>query len=118
MIGPKTILKHWREALTEDGMGGHSSAWTYTQELHGTLSPQSGGKRVIRDGQEVQVSARFFFDLSLLHIIPTEKDMLTSVDDLHTYEILLFTRPMNTKNFLIAELFEVRKPLVDTRGEL
>jgi len=118
MVGPKTVLKHYRVTLTDDDMGGGSSAWTYTQELSGTLSPQSGSKTLMRDGLVVQVSARFFFNLSLLHIIPTEKDILKTIDNLHTYEIMLITRPMNRKNFLIAELLEVVKPLVDEEDEV
>jgi hypothetical protein len=113
MVGPKTILKHYRVALTEDGMGGNSSVWTYTQELPGVLSPQTGNKTIIRDGLVVQVSARFFFDLPLLHIVPTENDRLRTIDDLHEFEIMLVTRPMNRKNFLVAELFEMQKPQVN-----
>ena len=112
MVGPKSILKHNRVTLTEDGMGGHSSSWAYVQEISGTLSPQTGNKTIIRNEQVVQVSHRFFFDLSPLHIVPTENDKFATADDLHSFEILLITRPMNRKNFLIAELSEMQKPQV------
>jgi len=113
MVGPKTILKHWRVTLTEDGQGGHTSSWKYTQELHGVLAPQTGNKTLIRDGLVVQVSARFFFDFGPLHIVPTEKDKFTTVGDLHEYDIMLITRPMNKKGFLIAELEESQKPQIN-----
>ncbi len=111
MIGPKIWLLHARMSVIDDGMGGETSSWAVVQRMQGVLSPQNGNKTVMRDSLVISVTHRFFFDLPE-SLVPTEKDIFVSQDKTHTYEILFVNRPMSVKNFLVAELREMEKPLV------
>jgi len=92
-------------------MGGFTHSWRVAQRIQGVLAPQSGTETVTRGGVEVAITYRFYFDIPM-NIVPVEMDRFVSQDMVHTYEILFVNRPMNTRNFLIADMREVEKPMV------